>query len=117
MNLPTLKLPSMKFPGVKKADVIEVAKRELGEIEAAFSARAKEEDRRFEEATDSEHWFCVCFQTRAQKDKFLAAMEWDEYGDKYLDGTSIADNTDIDIGERIKPRKTKGMSGRLKKFL
>ena len=63
----------------------------LTELQKAFRARAKAERERFLQATDSEYWFCVCFQTRAQKDFFLKALSWDKLGDKYLDGIKLAE--------------------------
>lgn len=40
--------------------------------------------------TDSEFWFCIGFQNRAQKDEFLTKLGIMELGDKYLDGVEVA---------------------------
>jgi hypothetical protein len=56
----------------------------------AFRENRANEAKIFEDTTDSEYWFCVCFQNRAQKDAFLAAMKWAKIGDKYLDGLRVA---------------------------
>lgn len=73
------------------------AKAEMSATLKAFAARAKEEKQRFRDATDSEYWFCVCFQTRAQKEAFLKAMKWLAHGDKYLDGTAVAEREGIEL--------------------
>jgi len=74
-----------------------------GELSAALSAfkeRTDNEQKRFKLAVDTEYWFCVCFQSREQKDAFLAAMEWTKIGDKYLDGTKVAKK----LGVKLPPR-------------
>ncbi len=83
-----------EFPGDTEE---EGAARALGELESAFMQRAKREGDRFELATDSEYWVAVCFQSRGQKEQFLAGLariakragvEVD--GDKYIDGWDVA---------------------------
>ena len=64
---------------------------------SSFKQRAKQEDARFELATDSEFWFAVGFQSREQKELFLKALDWLKFGDKYLDGVLIARQQGIDI--------------------
>jgi hypothetical protein len=72
------------------------SERILSEAEAAFKARAQAEQERFELATDSEYWMAVCFQSRRQKEQFLAAlrekfgMGGDSEADKYIDGWEFA---------------------------
>lgn len=68
---------------------------QLSELHRGFRDRAKAENQRFVAATDSEYWFAVCFQSRAQKEAFLKALGWLAHGDKYLDGTSLADALSI----------------------
>lgn len=63
----------------------------LNAVERGFRARARDEEKRFREATDSEYWFAVCFQTREQKEAFLAAIKLLAYGDKYIDGQVLAE--------------------------
>ena len=65
----------------------------LGEIERGFRERRKTEAKRFEDATDSEFWFAVCFDSREQKEAFLKALQWTlaaDGADKYLDGVALA---------------------------
>lgn len=60
--------------------------------------RRKDEDKRFRQATDSEYWFAVCFEDRAQKEAFLAALpNARQIGDKYIDGKALAKAMGIDL--------------------
>lgn len=70
---------------------------DLDELHASFRKRAEMENDRFQNTTDSEYWFAVCFQTREQKDAFLRAMNLFLIGDKYLDGLEVAKQLGIDI--------------------
>ena len=74
------------------------ADEELSALLDGFKQRAAREDDRFDLATDSENWFCVAFQSREQKEKFLQALGWLACGDKYLDGVALAQHGSIDIG-------------------
>lgn len=73
------------------------SKADLDEVQASFRERIKTENSRFQNTTDSEYWFAVCFQTREQKDAFLKAMNLFLIGDKYLDGLEVAKQLGIDI--------------------
>jgi len=75
-------------PKEKAAEVIT-------ETAQAFRDRHKVEAARFEKATDSEYWVCVCFQSRAEKESFLKAAKLFEMGDKYLDGWNVAKTLNI----------------------
>ena len=66
-------------------------------FQGALSKRMKEEDKRFNLATDSEYYVVVCFQTRVQKEHFLRQTGWDAYGDKYLDGYYVAEKLGVDL--------------------
>lgn len=72
---------------------------DLEKIQSAFMKRATQENKRFEEATDSEYWVALCFQTREQKDKFLKNAGWLAFGDKYIDGRKIAKLLKVPIPE------------------
>ena len=63
---------------------------EMGEAETAFRARMKQEDRRRRDATDSEYWCAMVFQSREQCNAFLRAAGWLRAGDKYIDGRFVA---------------------------
>ena len=80
--------------GLKKVATgskVEAKKAELNALQQGFADRAKQEKKRFEDATDSEFWFCMCFNTREQKEAFLEQIGWDTNGaDKYVDGVDVA---------------------------
>lgn len=96
------------------------AKEELSATLTAFKDRAKQEQKRFELATDSEFWFAVGFQSRDQKEAFLKALEWLKYGDKYLDGTLIARQMDIEIPQvrlsNVKNKRDKKLAPLVRKM-
>lgn len=81
---------SMTVPELKATE-------EISELLQGFRDRAGREQQRYEDATDSEYWFAVCFQTRAQKDEFLQKMGWVAIGDKYLDGLKVARKLGVTI--------------------
>jgi hypothetical protein len=60
----------------------------------AMKQALREADKRYNEQRDltnaTEYWFSVVFESQEQKDIFLAAMNWLNVGDKYLDGTLLA---------------------------
>ncbi|MBO9357760.1 hypothetical protein GG851_27540 [Bordetella petrii] len=70
---------------------------DLSALEDGFRKRAKDEGRRFALATDSEYWACLCFQSRAQKEAFLAALKLLPLGDKYIDGERAAKILGIEL--------------------
>jgi hypothetical protein len=74
------------------------------EVSAALQAIRDEKAQRrdaYRTIVDTEYWFCVCFQNRAQKDEFLRLAGWIDHGDKYLDGLEIARR----MGIKIEPIK------------
>lgn len=66
----------------------------LSEAEAGFRDRARNESDRFFLATDTEYWLTTCFQSRSQKEQFLAGLRekfgLKDDGDKYIDGWALA---------------------------
>ena len=56
---------------------------------ASFKERAKKERKRYVDATDSEYWVALCFQSREAKEQFLRDHALDDLGDKYLDGAAV----------------------------
>lgn len=64
--------------------------RELTALEQAYRQRAKNETKRFYDATDSEFWFAVSFQNREEKEKFLQAVGL-KINTKYITGDMLAD--------------------------
>ena len=82
-----------------------------------FKDRAKQEAERFELATDTEFWFAVGFKSREQKELFLQAMNWLQYGDKYLDGNRIARKAGIGLPEVKLSNPTKRVDKKLIKLV
>ena len=97
-----------------KLNLEEASNAEATALMTGFQDRAKNEADRFMLAVDSEFWISIGFRDRAQKEKFLAEMQWVEFGDKYLDGTRIAEKMGIDLpksplvdGEKLKSKVDK----------
>lgn len=72
-------------------------KAEFDVMLSAFKDRKSAEAKRFKDATDSEFWFAVCFDSRADKERFLRALKLAALGDKYLDGRKVARVLGVDL--------------------
>jgi hypothetical protein len=71
--------------------VQENAKAELAAIQTGFMQRLEKERHRTIDKFDTEYWVCTIFETREQKEAFLAALDIHiEEGDKYVDGYVLA---------------------------
>lgn len=88
-------------------DLEKDCEKELNAVQKAFYERRQKEQERFEIATDSEYWFCVCFSTRDQKEHFLKEMGLLDIGDKYLDGYEVAKKFNITLPEQNIDFKTR----------
>lgn len=86
-------LADVEYTGDIEADALA----ELDALSSAFRDRRRQEDRRFKQATDSEFWLALCFETREQKEAFLTAFNMAQFGDKYLDGRKVAHALGVDI--------------------
>ena len=85
------------------------ARAELSGVMQGFKARQEAEAKRRTEATDSEFWCALCFETRAQKEEFLRKLGVLAHGDKYLDGRLVAEKLGIVLENRgsLAPLKIK----------
>ena len=63
-------LADIEYTGDIEAD----AAAELGVVESEFRKRNSGEKARFQKATGSEYWCCLCFQDRAQAQAFAEAI-------------------------------------------
>lgn len=81
---------------------------DLDAVQKGFRDRIKQENNRFELATDTEYWTCLCFQTREQKEAFLKALELFEQGDKYLDGREVANRLNVELPDADVPYRSEG---------
>lgn len=86
-------LAGVEYTGDLEAD----SKAELGALAAGWRERTSTEADRYKNTTDSEYWFALCFKTRADKEKFLAATGLMPLGDKYLDGHRAATALGVDL--------------------
>lgn len=89
--------------GIESVDIEAEAAEEVSEILNGFKARDERECARREDATDSEFWVAVCFQTRAQKEEFLRKLGLLEIGDKYLDGMEVARKLGVTLTSPVPP--------------
>ena len=58
---------------------------EVSAMLTAFKQRSKDETKRFKDATSTEYYCCVCFQSQEQKEAFLAALGF-QPKNTYIDG-------------------------------
>lgn len=86
-------LAKVQYTGDIEAD----SAAELGAIEQGFRARMANEQDRVNKELDTERWFCVVFETRDQKDDFLAKTGLASHGDKYLDYRDVAKVLGVDV--------------------
>lgn len=87
-------LKDVEYSGNNETD----SKRELEAISEGWRQRRDMESDRFEETTDSEYWFAVCFKTRADKEAFLGKIKQIAWlGDKYLNGYDFAEALEIPV--------------------
>lgn len=84
------------------------SKADLDAVQQGFRDAIKREDKRFELATDSEYWTCLCFQSREQSEAFLKALDLLQYGDKYIDGRILAEKLGIELPDTEIPYRTTG---------
>lgn len=76
--------------------------------------RKRATQERFRTATDPEFFFCVCFQSREQKEQFLELVGWSDLGDKYINGLEVARRLKVPI--EIIPIEPLKIRGKVKKF-
>lgn len=86
-------LADVDYTGNREED----AGRELTAMEKAYRKRAKNEEKRVYDATDSEYWVAVCFRSREAKEAYLRAIDAIDIGDKYIDGHQLARRQGIDL--------------------
>lgn len=87
-------------PKEEPLDPVVDAIEQLAELPSAFAQRAKQEESRLRDATDSEYWVAVVFQTRAEKEEFLAKSNLDSDG-RIVDGADLAKTMGIELTQRV----------------
>lgn len=88
-------------------DVVVDAKANIDAVKQGFRDAIKKENQRFEDATDSGHWFCACFQSRKQVEFFLEALGLPK-DLQYVNGELLARILDIKLPEANIPYRTEG---------
>ncbi len=87
----------------------------------AFQKLAKEalakETKSMVDMFDTEHFVCLSFQSRDQKDEFLAKSGLISAGDKYLDGHKVAEIMGIEIAPSPKITKENKINKRWVEFV
>lgn len=99
----------MATPNERKSD--------LTDLQRAFREKNKSAKRDFEQRTDSEYWFCVCFQSREEKEELLRLLGWSDLGDKYLDGLRVAEREGIDLESKSPKQRNPTASKQWREFL
>lgn len=91
--------PPVPLPPAPEGEPSELELAHLAKLEAiqALREKRKAERDRFREATDTEYWVALCFETRAQKEEFLEKLGIAELGDKYLNGYKVAEKLGVSI--------------------
>ena len=102
LGVPSLGIASRSLFGSKEPpaappDPVAETVAALDAYESAFQKRAKVEEARLTQATDSEYWVCFCFETREQKEEFLRKSELLELGDKHIDGLAAAEILGVEL--------------------
>lgn len=90
--------------------VQENADQEMSAVEAEIERNRARFEEHFRVAADPEFFFCVCFQSRDQKEEFLKAIGWfDDLGDKYINGLEVARRLGVPVTViPLEPRKIRG---------
>jgi hypothetical protein len=70
---------------------------ELDAVAKGFRDRRDREAERYELATNSDYWMCLCFSTQAQRTAFLTGTGWRDLGIRFLDGRALAKRLGIDL--------------------
>lgn len=84
-------------PAEKSARVVETAVDRLAKIDPEMAEKKRffrdqvaQQKAKLDAQRDTEHWFCVNAESRAQKDALLKALGLYETGDKYLSALDVA---------------------------
>lgn len=86
-------LPGVDYTGKPSID----SEREFSEVLRQFKARDSRDRKRQEDADDAEYFTVLVFQTKAQRDEFVAAVGEDGPDHQYLDGLRVAEKLGITI--------------------
>lgn len=91
------------LPENKAEDLQTSSDQEVSDMMTSIRENRKNNAERFRDIESGEFWFCVCFQSRSQKDQFIAdllkkyAPNTENFGDKYVSGLELADMLGIPV--------------------
>jgi hypothetical protein len=93
------------LPPIDETDTEAIANREVADMMTLIRENRKNNAERFRDIESGEFWFCVCFQSRSQKEAFVQklldtfAPHWniEHFGDKYISGLELAEMLGIPI--------------------
>lgn len=113
------------LPEISGDDPEQVAAQEVDNMMALIRENRKNYAERFRDVEAGEFWFCVCFQSRGQKEEFIRGLlekyapndTPERFGDKYISGLELAAMLDISIEpiilevkkNRLAPKSMRGM--------
>lgn len=111
----TTGLPGL--PPINETDVEAIANQETDDIMTLIRDNRRSYAENFRDIEAGEFWSCVCFQSRSQRDEFIANMlakyaphtNIDKFGAKYISGLELADM----LGVAITPIKLEVKKNRL----
>ena len=103
-DFPTLNFdPDHPMSVESQADPVPTTEEALSATIIALRERDKAEASRYVQATDSEYWLCLCFETRAQKEEFLSRLRLEGLGDKHLNGIVVAKRLGVTLKSKAAP--------------
>jgi hypothetical protein len=90
------------LPPIAATDTEQIANREVVDMMTMIKENRKNNAERFRDIEAGEFWFCVCFQSRSQKEDFVKMLlerypGHDNFGDKYVSGLELAEMLDIPV--------------------
>lgn len=113
------------LPPIDATDAEAIVNREVDDMMSLIRENRKNNAEHFRDVEAGEFWFCACFQSRSQKEEFLAkflekyAPQWDidYFGAKYISGLELAAAVGIPIEpiflwvkkNRLAPKSLRGM--------
>lgn len=82
---------------------------EMSAILKAIIERKRAQAERFRITDDPEYFLCLCFQSRDQKDEFVQAAGWADFGYKYINGLDVARKLGVSVTViQLEPPKLRG---------
>lgn len=94
-------LPAL--PEEQITDIEQSVNQEVSDMMALIRENRKNNAERFRDVESGEFWFCVCFQSRNQKETFIKNLhdkfggDPEGFGDKYISGLELADLLGIPV--------------------